>query len=73
MKKLLQIYTGIVTMMILTPTFVFAHPGHGHDNPLSPGHFIGNPEHALPALLAISVMVAGMWLLYKKFSKAKGK
>jgi hydrogenase/urease accessory protein HupE len=72
MKKLLQIYAGIVTI-ILTPAFAFAHAGHGHDNPLSPGHFVSNPEHALPALLSISVMVAGMWFLYKKFSKVKGK
>lgn len=39
-----------------------AHPGHGHENPLSPGHYTGNPEHALP--LALTVAVATVLIVW---------
>lgn len=39
-----------------------AHPGHGNENPLNPGHYIGNPEHALP--LALSVAVASVLIVW---------
>ncbi len=39
-----------------------AHPGHGHENPLSPGHYTGNPEHALP--LAFTVAVATVLIVW---------
>ena len=37
-----------------------AHPGHGRGNPLSPGHYAANPEHALPLALAVSLCVVVM-------------
>lgn len=42
-----------------------AHPGHGHDNPLSPGHYTGNAEHALPLAFALgaSAILVGWGLL----------
>jgi len=53
MKK--KIALALVTML---PVFVMGHPGHGHDySPLSPGHYIGNPQHAIPLTLVIAVGV----------------
>ncbi|MBX7124206.1 MAG: hypothetical protein K1X47_00815 [Cyclobacteriaceae bacterium] len=45
----------IAVLVLLTPLSILAHPGHGHDNPLGPGHYVGNPEHALPLALTIAV------------------
>jgi hypothetical protein len=43
-----------------------AHPGHGHDNPLSPGHYAGNLEHALPLALAVVAATALIgWGLFR--------
>jgi hypothetical protein len=40
-----------------------AHPGHGHGNPLSPGHYVSSPEHALPLTLAIAAgVILILWL-----------
>ena len=51
----------IAVLVFLAPLSVLAHPGHGHDNPLGPGHYVGNPEHALPLALTIGIamFVAG--------------
>ncbi|MBK7649849.1 MAG: hypothetical protein IPJ20_02630 [Flammeovirgaceae bacterium] len=35
------------------PVFVFAHPGHGHESPLSLGHYVANPEHYIPLALTL--------------------
>ncbi len=44
----------------------FAHAGHGHDNPLSPGHYVNNPEHAIPLTLAFVVCIIVItWFSYK--------
>jgi hydrogenase/urease accessory protein HupE len=58
MKRLLAIIA-----IVAGPAASFAHPGHGHENPLSPGHYLGNPEHALPVLLTISV--ATLFIVWK--------
>jgi hypothetical protein len=54
MKKL------ILIVFALTPIFVFAHPGHGHESPLSPGHYVANPQHYIP--LALTVGAALLFL-----------
>ena len=41
----------------MSPLAAFAHAGHGHENPLSPGHYLGNPEHALPLALSLTLIV----------------
>lgn len=44
-----------------------AHPGHGTQNPLSPGHYVSNPEHSIPLTLAIgTAVVVAMWLMYRR-------
>ena len=62
MKNLLHKIFGLAILMVM-PGLLMAHPGHGHDNPLSPGHYIFNPEHALPVMLALVVSVAFSWIL----------
>jgi hypothetical protein len=56
--------TLAVAMLTALPVFSFAHEGHGSENPLSPGHFLSNPEHAVP--LAMSVVAAiGAYVVYR--------
>jgi hypothetical protein len=68
MKKI----TSFIPMIIIAGGAV-AHPGHGHGNPLSPGHYVSSPEHALPLTLAIAAgVVLITWLTHrfqKKFTK----
>lgn len=53
----------------LLPLSVIAHAGHGHDNPLSPGHYVSNPQHSFPITLAIAtVVVLITWLALRKKS-----
>ena len=40
-----------------SPFALFAHAGHGHEDPMGPGHYLGNPEHALPLALAVTLIV----------------
>lgn len=64
MKKLATL------LIFFAPVLASAHPGHGHDNPLSPGHYVGNPEHSLPIALIIAVgVVVATWAYYKYFQK----
>lgn len=69
MKKLFAI------VLASAPAVVFAHPGHGNDNPLSPDHYLGNPEHTIPLTLLIAVGVLGLnWgvsVLAKRLSRRK--
>ena len=62
---------SIITLSLSLVALVLqAHPGHGSENPLSPGHYLGNPEHALP--LTLSIMAAFVlvgWLWYKYANK----
>jgi amino acid transporter len=43
----------ILVAFALMPVFVFAHPGHGHESPLSLGHYVANPEHYIPLALTL--------------------
>lgn len=57
MKRLLS------TLFVVAGAFALAaHPGHGGENPLSPGHYTGNPEHALP--LALTVAAATVLIVW---------
>jgi len=49
--------TTIVLLTALLPNLGIAHPGHGHGNPLSPGHYVLNPEHSIPILLSIAIIL----------------
>jgi len=60
MKKV----AAILLAMASVPAF--AHPGHGSHSPLSPGHYVSNPEHSLPLTLAIgAAVVLVMWLTHR--------
>jgi len=61
MKNLIKIL-GTYAFVIL-PAITFTHPGHGHDNPLSPEHYLGNPVHAIP--VALTVAAAGFLIVWK--------
>lgn len=54
-----RIFSFLILVLIsVMPLIVLAHAGHGHENPLSPGHYITNPEHFIPLALAVGVVVS---------------
>jgi hypothetical protein len=60
----------VILLLQLPAAALLAHPGHGTGNPLSPGHYIGNPEHSIPITLALAGgIVVVNWLLYKFLRK----
>jgi len=56
-----RLFTLVAALAL--PVIMVAHPGHGHENPLSPGHYLGNPEHALP--IALTIAVAAVFIVWK--------
>jgi hypothetical protein len=56
MEKLTRILL-VVAAIIISPVALLAHPGHGHENPLSPGHYVANPEHFIPLALTVGAAV----------------
>jgi hypothetical protein len=56
MEKLTRILL-VVAANTITPAILMAHPGHGHENPLSPGHYVANPEHFIPLALTIGAVL----------------
>jgi hypothetical protein len=61
MKNLIKALCAIA--LIALPMVSLAHPGHGHDNPLSPGHYLGTPEHAIP--ITLTIVVAVVFVVWK--------
>jgi hypothetical protein len=72
MKKVIHYLLAIV-IMICAPQFSDAHPGHGHDNPLSPGHYVGNLEHLIPLLIVVALSVAVAWSLNRIVDRVNEK
>ncbi|MBS1507169.1 MAG: hypothetical protein JSS79_11040 [Bacteroidetes bacterium] len=67
MKKLLALFVALASV-----STVWAHPGHGNGNPLSPGHYVTSPEHALPLALTIAAgIVLANWLVAKHLRKSQ--
>ncbi len=65
MKKISKIVVS--AWIALLPLTAIGHAGHGHDNPLSPGHYVNNPQHSFPITLAIAtVVVVFFWLVNRK-------
>lgn len=61
MKKILSL------LLVVSTVPLYAHPGHGTHNPLSPGHYIANPEHSIPLTLAIGAsVVLVLWLVNRR-------
>lgn len=54
---------------VVAPSILWAHAGHGHDNPLSPGHYVTNPEHSVQLVLIIAASVAIAWLINQSVKK----
>ncbi len=66
MKKILSLLLAVAALPAL------AHPGHGTQNPLSPGHYIANPEHSIPLTLAIGATVVLItWLVNRRSRTTK--
>lgn len=66
MKKL------ITLIPMASALSAMAHPGHGTQNPLSPGHYIANPEHSIPITLAIgTAVVLVTWLANRRSQTGK--
>lgn len=60
----------LLLALTATASSVWAHPGHGTGNPLSPGHYVGNPEHSIPITLAIATgIILVNWLAFKVIRK----
>ncbi|MFN3840803.1 MAG: hypothetical protein ACK4RF_08850 [Cyclobacteriaceae bacterium] len=55
MKSIRVILLGVSAVM---PFASWAHEGHGHEHPWSPGHFLANPEHSIPLALAVALITA---------------
>jgi hypothetical protein len=72
MKKSRQLMIAAV-LVVYSVVTCQAHEGHGHENPLSPGHYIANPEHALPIALTLMAALAGGWLIYRTTARIKRK
>lgn len=72
MKKIMFPLTTI-TLVLSSAMTGRAHEGHGHESPLSPGHYVTNPEHALPVALTLVVALAFGWLVYRKSMRTRGK
>jgi hypothetical protein len=67
MKRLINL---IFLFASAVPVAVFAHEGHGHENPLSPGHYIANPVHFIPLALAVAAVVV---FIVVRFYRVKQK
>jgi hypothetical protein len=52
----MKTFRVIIALLAVLPLSVLAHEGHGHEHPLSPGHYLGNPEHAIPISLAFAAV-----------------
>jgi hypothetical protein len=65
MEKTARILFSIF-FILLTPFALLAHPGHGHENPLSPGHYIANPEHFLPLALTVGAVLIAV-VVYRSY------
>lgn len=58
----------IITLVLASAALpALAHPGHGSQNPLSPGHYVSNPEHSIPITLAVAAAVVLItWLTSRR-------
>jgi hypothetical protein len=61
MKNLIKILCA--GALFALPFISFGHPGHGHESPLSPGHYLGNPVHSIP--IALTVAAAAAFVVWK--------
>lgn len=72
MEKIFRIVFSFFCIL-LTPFALLAHPGHGHESPLSPGHYVANPEHFLPLALSIGVVLIAALAYQFYLSQSKQK
>ena len=67
------VYALFTLTSMLAPQFVLAHEGHGSESPLSPGHYVANPEHFIPLALAIAAVTAFVAVRYYKIGSKQNK
>ncbi|HRJ30681.1 MAG TPA: hypothetical protein PLV21_01175 [Cyclobacteriaceae bacterium] len=65
MKSIRSILLAVAAAL---PFVSLAHEGHGHEHPWSPGHFLANPEHSIPLVLAVALVTA---FVVKRYVVAK--
>jgi hypothetical protein len=70
MEKIARITIGVICILF-APVVLLAHPGHGHENPLSPGHYIANPEHFLPLALTLGAVLLAVFAYRSYLSQSK--
>lgn len=61
-----RVKKSALVLFSMMPVITWAHPGHGHENPLSPGHYVANPEHFIPLALTVvvSLVLIGLYRVY---------
>jgi hypothetical protein len=70
MKNLIKILWA--NALLVMPFVSVGHPGHGHGNPLSPGHYLGNPEHAIPIALTLAIVgIYASWRIWRTRNEAE--
>jgi hypothetical protein len=72
MEKLSRILFAVAAILV-SPVALMAHPGHGHENPLSPGHFVANPEHFIPLALTVGAALLAVSAYHMYVSRSKQK
>jgi hypothetical protein len=64
MKRLINI-AFVVVLAAMAPVSALAHAGHGHENPLSPGHYVVNPEHSIYLGIIVVGSIVVAWMMNK--------
>jgi len=71
MEKITRVAISI-TGILTTPFGLLAHPGHGQESPLSPGHYyVANLEHFLPLALSIGAVLIAAFAYRSYLSQSK--
>ena len=70
MEKIIRVVFGLIGIL-LTPATLLAHPGHGSENPLSPGHYLANQEHFLPFAFTVVAVFAAMFAYRSYLNQSK--
>lgn len=71
MKKLVTVFSFAFAVL---SHGAYGHAGHGHESPLSPSHYVANPEHLTPLALTVAAAIAFVVVRYyfkKEETKSK--
>lgn len=70
MRKLIRVVFVLIGILS-TPVTLLAHPGHGNENPLSPGHYLVNPVHFLPLAFTVVAVFAAVFAYRSYLNQSK--